>query len=303
MAILILGGAGDEHAVHMLGYLRKSGTDAEFLDSRDFPHSLQVAYDPVTGRGTLRLSQGRRIDFGDVEAVYWRSYPGVALAALPDSEQSYIAQNDARGLFESLLTTLPARWVNGWGAYRLHQTKPVQLARIASLGIPVPATCLGNDPQAVRAFLERHPRSVFKPVQGGAHTRRVTPSHLTDEPLKRLAYAPVTIQEEVPGVDVRVFVAGRRVMACQVETDELDFRDDPDPRIHAVELPDDVAERCLRIADALGLVWTGIDLRRTPDGIHVFLEANPSPMFLGFEARTGLPLCETLAALLLGRTT
>ena len=260
-----------------------------------------MAYDPATGGGTLKFLQGRTVDFADVEAVYWRSYYGVALADLPDPEQSYIAQNDTRSLFESLLITLPARWVNGWQAYRLHQTKPVQLARVASLGVPVPATCLGNNPQAVRAFLERHPRSVFKPVQGGAHTRRVTPEHLTDEGLSRLAYAPVTIQEEVSGVDVRVFVAGCRVLACQVETDHLDFRDDPNPRIQAVELPDDVADRCLRVAEALELVWTGLDLRRTPEGIHVFLEANPSPMFLGFEVRTGLPLCKTLAALLLGR--
>jgi hypothetical protein len=47
-------------------------------------------------------------------------------------------------------------------------------------------------------------------------------------------------------------------------------------------------------------VWTGIDLRRTPDGRHVFLEANPSPMFLGFERRSGLPLTEALVALLIG---
>ena len=47
------------------------------------------------------------------------------------------------------------------------------------------------------------------------------------------------------------------------------------------------------------LLWAGIDFRRTPAGLYVFLEANPSPMFLGFEHRTGLPLTESLAAVLL----
>ena len=37
----------------------------------------------------------------------------------------------------------------------------------------------------------------------------------------------------------------------------------------------------------------------TADGQYVFLEANPSPMFLGFEAQTGLPLTAALADLLL----
>ena len=40
-------------------------------------------------------------------------YNCVAPPEMPDPEQAYIAGNDARGLFESLLIQLPARWVNG----------------------------------------------------------------------------------------------------------------------------------------------------------------------------------------------
>src|SRR5262249_25681945 len=156
--------------------------------------------------GELRLPGGRRLDLAQVRSVYWRSYAGVAAAPLPHPGQAALAANDARGLFEALLIDLPARWVNGWSAYQLHQTKPVQLARVAALGVRVPATVVGNDPEAVRAFAARHPRCVFKPVQGGAHTRRLEPRHLTNEHLGYLAVAPVTVQEEVPGTDVRVFV-------------------------------------------------------------------------------------------------
>jgi hypothetical protein len=254
--------------------------------------------DNPAAAGTIRLPSGRRLDFDEITAVYWRCYHGVPAPQLPDPEQAYIAQNDARSLFESLLIRLPARWVNGWQAYQLHQTKPVQLAMVAALGVPVPATLLGNDPAAVREFVGQHPRCIFKPVQGGAHTQRVTPRHLSDENLRNLAIAPVTIQEEVRGTDIRVFVAGERVLACEVQTEALDFREDPDPRIVPVELPPAVAEQCRQIARTLHLLWTGIDLRRTPEGRFVFLEANPSPMFLGFEQRSGLPLTESLADLL-----
>ena len=58
------------------------------------------------------------------------------------------------------------------------------------------------------------------------------------------------------------------------------------------------AGHCLDAARALDLLWTGIDLRLTPEGRYVFLEANPSPMFLGFESRSGLPLTDALADLL-----
>ena len=98
---------------------------------------------------------------------------------------------------------------------------------------------------------------------------------------------------------MRVFVAGQRVLACEIQSSHVDFRDDPDPRITPCALPADVTAWCLRAARALELLWTGIDVRRTPAGRHVFLEANPSPMFLGFEERTGLPLTDALAGLLL----
>jgi hypothetical protein len=330
MAILILGGDGDEHATAVRDYLRMQGADAELLNSSDFPKKLQLSFEPVdTPRGTvpysptmrawcprisgqspvaksgqspvgtIRLPGGRKLAFDEITAVYWRCYNGIATPDLPVAQQAYIAQNDARSLFESFLIRLPARWVNGWRAFQLHQTKPAQLVMVAELGVPVPATLLSNDPDAVLQFAANHARCIFKPVQGGAHTRPVTTRHLTAENLQSLAVSPVTIQEEIRGSDIRVFVAGERVLACEIHTKEADFREDPDPRIEPIELPADVAEQCLRIARKLHLLWTGIDLRRTPEGRHVFLEANPSPMFLGFQQRTGLPLMESLVEVLM----
>jgi hypothetical protein len=299
MTILILGGADDDHARHMRDYLHQHGADVELLDSRWFPASLRIGFDPVSGQGTLLFPTGRRLAWEEVQAVYWRSYDGIATPPIGDAEQAYIAANDARGLFESFLIRLPARWVNPWHAYQLHQTKPAQLAIVAAVGIPVPATLLSNDPEAVRTFVGQRPCSIFKPVQGGAHARRVTSAHLTDANLRSLAIAPVTLQEEVPGANVRAFVAGERVLACELKTQELDYRDDPQAGIVPHRLPAEVEAHCLAAARALELLWTGIDLRRTPEGRYVFLEANPSPMFLGFQQRSGLPLTEALAGLLL----
>jgi len=106
----------------------------------------------------------------------------------------------------------------------------------------------------------------------------------------------------VVGTDVRAFVVGSRVFACEIRTEALDFRDDMAPKIIPAELPAEVQAQSLQIADELGLKFTGIDWRREPQGRHVFLEANPSPMFLGFQHRTGLPLAESLAELLLGES-
>lgn len=298
MTVLVLGRSDDEHARHVLDALAERGTDAEPLDSRSFPAWTQLAFQPENGRGTLRTPGGRVLELAEIRAVYWRSYDGLEPPPLPDSEQAFIAANDARSLWESLLILLPARWVNGWQAFQWHQTKPVQFARVAELGVPVPATLLGNDADAVRQFAAEHPRCIFKPVQGGAHTLPLTSELLTDEALARLRYAPVTIQEEVPGTNVRVFVAGERVLACEIRTADLDYRDDADPEIVPHALSGKIERMCRTIARRLELVWTGIDFRLTAEGQYVFLEANPSPMFIGFEERTGLPLTESLVDLL-----
>jgi len=302
MRVLVLGGDDDEHAVHVLTALRDRGVRAEMVDSRMFPQQLRITWDPVTDTGHLVLPGAGRIDFHDIHSVYWRCYNGFTEALLDDPEQAELAANDARSLFESVLVSLPCRWVNGWEAYQLHQTKPAALARVAAMDLGgvlrCPATCLGNDPEAVRDFVASRERCIFKPVQGGAHTRMVRPAHLTDENLRSLAASPVTIQEYAPGADIRVFVAEKRVLACEILTDATDFRDDPHAEITPVMLPDAVADGCLAIARELHLLWTGIDLRRTDDGTYVFLEANPSPMFIGFEDRAGLALTDALLEVL-----
>jgi hypothetical protein len=298
MTILVLGGADDEHALHVLEELGARGHDAELLDSRWFPTQMTIDFSLRAGAGGLRLPSGRGVPFAAVQSVYWRSYFGVGAAALPDAQQSYLAFNDARSLFESVLQQLPAKWVNSFRAFQLHQTKPVQLAMVGHLGVRVPETALTNDPAVVRAFVRRQAACIFKPVQGGAHTRRLKEEDLTDERMEHLALAPITLQEEIEGTNIRVFVAGRRVLACEVDTGEIDFRDDPSPRITLHALPRNVEAQCLQIASALDLYWTGIDFRLTPQGEYYFLEANPSPMFLGFEHASGLPLTSSLIEVL-----
>ena len=296
--IVILGGEDDDHASFMHEHLAAAGCDVELLDSRWFPTAMQIAYDPASGRGSIRLPSGRLLALAAIRSVYWRNYFGVGCPELPDADQAWIASNDSRSLLESLLQLLPVRWVNGWQAFQLHQTKAVQFFQVRRLGVPVPPTLLTNDPQTVREFVESHRRCIVKPVQGGDHTVPLTVEELTPDRLEHLRLAPITVQAEVPGTNIRVFVAGDRVLACEVRTPALDYRADAEPELLVHQLPPEIAAMSRQIARELSLLWTGIDFRLTPDERYVFLEANPSPMFLGFEEATGLPLTECLTELL-----
>src|SRR5687767_13400200 len=144
MTILILGDSADDHAIHMAAVLRRRGADAVHIDASQYPQSMTIDFDPRDGQGEIGIPGGRIVPFDRITAVYWRNYDGVGSVPLPDSEQRSLAENDARGLFESMLIWLPARWVNGWDAVQLHQTKPVQLAMVAKLGVPVPNSRITN---------------------------------------------------------------------------------------------------------------------------------------------------------------
>lgn len=298
MTVLILGGSDDEHALHVLACLRQRGADAEVLDSLTFPHEMQISFDPCSRSFRLDLASGRSISSQEVRSVYWRRYDGVAAPENFRVDEATIAYYDTYSLFETLLFELSARWVNSWSAVRLHQTKPVQLAMVAALGIKIPATIVTNRSHVVTEFAARYLHVIFKPVQDGAHARELTLAHLTSQNLQKLRISPVTLQEKVPGTNIRVFVAGDRVMACEVETEHLDFRDDPAPKLRSHSLDAAMSDTCRQIARRLGLLWTGIDFKKNENG-YVFLEANPSPMFLQFESSTGLPITDSLIALLL----
>lgn len=296
--VLILADRHDEHAAHVQAVLTARGRDVVRLTSAGFPGWLQLALDPATGHGHLVADEGRRVDFEELQSVYWRNYSGVGLAEGLPEDQQWIAQNDARALFEAFLMLTPARWVNGWSGFTLHQTKPVPFARVARLGIPVPRTVLTNDPQVVLDFVAANPRSIVKPVQGGDHAIPIAPEHLTPKRLETLRFAPITVQEQIDGTNIRAFVAGDRVLGCEIEARTLDYRDDEAARVVPHALPEEIVQQSLEIARTLDLVWTGIDYRLDRDGRYVFLEANPSPMFLGFEEQSGVPLTEALVALL-----
>lgn len=72
--------------------------------------------------------------------------------------------------------------------------------------------------------------------------------------------------------------------------------------VEETTLPDEVLRNCLRAADLLGMRWTGMDLRSDSAGTLRFLELNSSPMFLGFDARAGTKILESLVNRLASHT-
>ena len=300
MNILILGNASDSHAAHLQNVLSQAGATVDYWDTCLFPTQLHISWQPDTQSGCLTFPGGRQLNIQDIKSVFWRNFSGVYIPPLKDSDQQRIAFNDSMSTLRSLIRACPARWINSWQAYQFHKEKPLQLGKVKQIGVLIPATLISNSPEQVREFVQVHEKVIFKPVYGGAHTQFMTENHLEPQRLSRvLSIAPVTIQEYIRGTNIRSYVIDGSVYSAEIRSNSLDFREDREAELPPVELPDLVQQQCLAIAKSLMLEWTAIDWRLKPTGEYIFLEANPSPMFLHFEHQTGFPLTQKLVNLLM----
>jgi hypothetical protein len=306
MTVLVLGNAEEAHAVAIAQRIVARGEPAYLLDSRTYPADLLLSESPDNAlRGWIQLGvQGPRLYLDEIRSVYWRYYFGVNIPeGIADPWLREIAYREIQSALGSWFRgqTRHSLWVNPADAIDMHRNKGFQLRLLAEAGIRVPRTLVTNAPESVRAFFEQENGNViYKPVLGGAHTTRLLAEDLTDERLAALASSPVQFQEFIPGDNIRVYGIGEELFAGNIIAETIDFRDDANARIERVDLPDDVAQQCRTLMRLFGLVLTGIDIRRSPEGEYVFLEGNPSPMFLHFEAMTGYPIGDRLVDLLLG---
>jgi glutathione synthase/RimK-type ligase-like ATP-grasp enzyme len=199
---------------------------------------------------------------------------------------------------------MPGCVVNRPVAGRSNWSKPFQLSLLAAAGLRVPDTLVTTDPSAAREFLGRHRRIVYKSVSG---VRSIVATIDVRQPgrLDDLGAGPVQFQQWIDGTDVRVHVVGDRWFAAEVESDADDYRypragaDELDMR--EVAIPADLGRLLVDVTRSMGLLVSGVDLRRTAAGEWCAFEVNPSPGFSFYEEGTGQPIAAAIADLLTGR--
>ncbi len=296
--IAILGDTEDFHAVHLHTQLQHAGEHPFIVDFRRYPDTMTINWDPVGNCGELG-QDGDTIAFEDIKSVYWRSLNLPDNAKLAGAENWVIAQMDSLSMIKAFLREPAIHWVNGCDAYEFHRCKPRQLSLAKQIGALIPPTLTSNDAVQIRQFARRLPAAIFKPVQGGAHTERLTDEMLEMERLQSvLALSPVTVQEYIPGTNIRTYVLGNQVYSAEIISDSTDFREDEAARVEPITTSDAVRKLSLEITSRFGMQWTAIDWRRNPAGNYYFLEANPSPMFYHFERCTDFPITRALMDLL-----
>jgi predicted ATP-grasp superfamily ATP-dependent carboligase len=251
--------------------------------------------------------EGRDYALEEIDGVYMRLMDDRLLPELRDLEPRSRLRTQCRSLHDALsrwTEIAPARVVNRAGAMASNSSKPFQAQLIRRYGFEIPETLITNDPDLALEFRERHRRVIYKSISG-VRSIVQTFEDRDVERLQALRWCPVQFQEFVEGDNVRVHVIGESVFPTLVVSEATDYRYAGQQvgqaaELRTAELKDEVAEKCVQLAQGLGLAFAGIDLKVTADG-HVFcFEVNPSPGFSYYEANTGQPIARAVAEYLAG---
>ena len=168
--------------------------------------------------------------------------------------------------------------------------------------LEIPETLITNDPVLVRDFYNQHRRVIYKSISGvRSIVKDLTVADF--ERLEQIRWCPTQFQAFVPGSNVRVHVVGQEVFATRIETNMTNYRyasrQGGETKLIAAELTDDLSDQCVRLAEALGLAFAGINLKITPEGEVFCFEVNPSPGYTYYEGHTGQPIAMGVARYLI----
>lgn len=322
-SILILTHPTDAHALAAAEALERRGVDYVLWMTPDYPHAAGESVRIAAGEGedpsALELNVeglGERAG-GEGFTTVWHRRPcfhvdpdALHPADLPVAEKDCGVFRE--GLFELLAPD--AFWINpAWAVRRNNKILQLRAARRA--GFVVPETLVSNDPDEIRAFLNRHQGQViFKPLTASFWKQDETVvapyTQVVGEELpvpdEMLRATPGIFQALVPKAhELRLTQMGHHALAARVESQStesgrMDWRRAyGELQLVAEEVAPEVVERCRAVLGELGLVFGCFDLVVTPEGEVVFLEVNQMGQFLFIEEATGQPLLDAFCELLI----
>lgn len=312
MRVGILGEPAESEVSLLSRRLQALGAEPVVVDVSAFPRTTRLEIRIEEARPRF-LYEGR--DMGDVQAWFLRRTGymeplirrELTMEEWVDIHNQFnewlLVENEKTMFLASLQEFLEENVpvVNPVASFVGHLRKPHQVYLLRKAGLPVPDYLLSNDAEAIRGFLRRHGRVVYKPIAGGRHARTIDEQRL-DERAHALKYEPVLVQALAEGRHVRAYVVGDRLVgAGEILFDRsqgIDYRE-TSRGAERIELPAEVQRQCVLAAKACGMPFTGLDvIVDEARGTHAFLECNPSPMFANFERMTGIAVSEALAGLL-----
>lgn len=317
--ILILTSPGDLHTFAVAAALRRKGAEVILWQTTDFPTRSAESFLFEASSTSARIEGLGELAGRSPETV-WRRRPSYTIdkSKLHPEDLDFAKLECSIFRRSFLASILPeAFWVNPPEASVRANQKLIQHRAALASGWKAPDTLYGNDPEAIRGFIERHQgRIVYKTLQGLTSqsgegwfpfTRVLTAEDLVADDLIRAT--PGIYQEVVPkAYELRITAMGRtafavRILSQETELGRVDWRQsESSVQMEPYTLDPEMQTRCVNLLAELGIVFGCIDVIITPEKEAVFLEVNEMGQFLFLEQQVDLPLLDAFSEFLLHGT-
>lgn len=281
------------------------GSESVRLNGEDLTSGDLFSFELTSEGERVTVSlEDRTLDASSVDVVWFRRWHTLeSLAYLEEIDQHRFGREVRDHLAGELASVTGglqvllrrAAWLTRPRELRLNKLEALSVA--ARVGLTIPETIVTNNRSELEAFQLRHQgRVIVKPV--GEATQFVYEgrvfsmytSELGDSDLERIPsrFFPTLAQEAVPkAFEIRTFyLAGEHwsvaIFSQADDQTQIDFRrynHERPNRTVPYALPQEVGEKVCRLMEELDLTTGSLDLVRTPDGQHVFLEVNPAGQF------------------------
>lgn len=259
----------------------------------------------------------------EVTAVYYRRFAThVKIPELrngfPTDQARYEVTNEMEHLVKYLYFLLSDKV---WFPY----PKYVDIDKLTSLtmakkaGLSIPRSTVSNNKKCLNDFIEETPSAITKPIKfsgyfigddGFTHTvltNTISKKNLSE--IKADHFFPTLVQEKINyEFEIRIFYLDGDFYASAIMVPDTNYTDVKrhfgKAEIHWIpyQLPKHIMSRLHSFMQSIKLNTGSIDMMKTKDGDHVFIEVNPVGQFIAPSRRCNFKLEKRIAEWLIKKS-
>lgn len=298
-------------------YVREAGEDIILFSQDKCLESDIIHY--YYSNGLCQMNVRINTEWHDLSkfSKIWFLKPFISkeLMGHPKIEYRHVISNQFRSLREAVKLFYPEkiRPNNPYHAWA-STNKPYQLKVAQECGFDVPDTLITSEPDDLLDFYHKHKGNIIFKTVCDVHlidkvfyTSKVTMDFL--EKRDSLKSSPLIFQEEIKKeYELRITYINKELFVAKIDSQkdlqtQTDWRkrptDDTELNISQCDIPKDIKGKVINFMSKMGLSFGGIDIIKTLDNKHVFLEVNENGQWYFFQRKTQMAIAKSLANLLI----
>lgn len=261
--------------------------------------------------------KGKSVSSKEIKSVWYRR-PNLFNFSIKDPIQKIYAEKEILSFLGGLWALLPKDvfWLSNPNSLECSRKKIYQLEMARSFGLKIPKTIISNNPDDVRDFYKTcNGKIIFKAIYHefldyGKKTFNIPTTLVTEKHLENLDLIrtlPSLFQEYIEKeYELRVTVVGEKIFVVKIDSqknpftmvdwrhpdyiDKLSYTQD--------EIPNDIANICLKMLKELNLSFGAFDFVVNSKGELFFLEVNPNGQWYWLEDKTGVLISDAITNIL-----